>query len=153
MNNRTTYLSKKGMKQLKKEVADLERDRRRIIVELHEQDKKSSHDERLERVEKLARLDSVEQQLLEKKDLLQSAKPYPRKNASRVSIGSVVELINSNGKRFIYTIVDSVEANPSDGRISTASPLGRTLLGKTISDTVDWSIRSKSKKLQLVRIS
>ena len=153
MNNKTTYLSKKGMKHLKREIADLERDRRRIIVELHEQDKISGHDERLERVEKLARLDSIEQELIDKKDLLKNAKPYPRKNNSRVSIGSVVELLSSGGKRFNYTIVDSIEADPSDGRISTASPLGQTLLGKTTSDTIDWTIRSRKKKFQLVRIS
>lgn len=151
--SKTTYLSKKGMKDLKKAVVQLERDRRQTILELHEQDKTDGHEERLARIEKLAQLDGIEQELAEKQNLLATAKPYPRSNDARVVIGSVVELINANGKRFIYTIVDSIEANPSDGRISAASPLGQSLIGKTTTDTVNWGADRSKNKLQLVRIS
>lgn len=148
----TIYLSKKGMKELKKAVSQLERDRRKTIMELHEQDKTDSHDERLARIEKLAQLDAIESELSDKKTLLDSAKLFPRKrDALRVAIGSVVELIDNSGRQVVYTIVDSIEANPSDGRISAKSPLGQTLLGKTISDTVSWG--KQTMQMQLVRIS
>ncbi len=148
----TIYLSKKGMKELKKAVSQLERDRRKTIMELHEQDKTDSHDERLARIEKLAQLDAIESELSDKKALLDSAKLFPRKrDALRVAIGSVVELIDNSGRQVVYTIVDSIEANPSDGRISAKSPLGQTLLGKTISDTVSWG--KQTMQMQLVRIS
>lgn len=147
------YLSKKGMKELKKAVSQLERDRQKTIVELHDQDKTDSHDERLARVEKLAQLDTIEAELADKRMLLEGAQLYPRKrDALKVAIGSVVELIDKNGREFVYTIVDSIEANPSDGRISAKSPLGQTLLGKTISDTINWG-RMNAMQLQLVRIS
>ncbi len=147
------YLSKKGMKELKKAVSQLERDRQKTIIELHDQDKTDSHDERLARVEKLAQLDTIEAELADKRMLLESAQLYPRKrDALKVAIGSVVELIDKNGREFVYTIVDSIEANPSDGRISAKSPLGQTLLGKTISDTINWG-RMNAMQLQLVRIS
>ena len=149
----TIYLSKKGMKELKKTAAQRERDRQKVIRELHEQEKTDSHDERLARVEKLAELDAIEADLADKKILLQSAKLFPRKrDALKVAIGSVVELIDSSGRQFVYTIVDSIEANPSDGRISTKSPLGQSLLGKTISDTISWGRMNKAQ-LQLVKIS
>jgi len=148
----TIYLSKKGIKELKKSVSQLERDRHKTILELHEQDKTDSHDERLARIEKLARLDAIETELEEKKSLLQVAKLYPRKrDALKVAIGSVVELIDNSGRQVVYTVVDSIEANPSDGRISVKSPLGQTLLGKTISDTVSWG--KQTVQMQLVRIS
>jgi transcription elongation factor GreA len=148
----TVYLSKKGMKELKKIVSQLERDRQKTIRELHDQDKTDNHDERLARIEKLAQLDTIEAELADKKTLLTTAKLYPRKrDALKVAIGSVVELIDKNGRKVIYTIVDSVEADPSDGRISAKSPLGQTLLGKTISDTISWG--AKAAQLQLVRIS
>lgn len=151
--SKTTYLSKKGMKDLKKAVTQLERDRHLTILELHEQDKTDGHEERLARIEKLAQLDSIEHELAEKQNLLAVAKPYPRSSDSRVSIGSVVELINASGKRFIYTIVDSIEADPSDGRISAASPLGQSLMGKTTTDTINWGSDRNKNKLHLVRIS
>lgn len=150
----TVYLSKKGMKELKKSVSQLERDRRQTILELHEQDKTDSHDQRLARIEKLAQLDAIEAELDEKQSLLLRAKPYPRKrDAVFVAIGSVVELIDKNGRKVIYTIVDSIEADPSDGRISAKSPLGQSLLGKTISDTIQWGAGIREHKFQLVRIS
>jgi transcription elongation factor GreA len=149
----TTYLSKKGIKELKKAIAQLVRDRRQVIFELHEQDKTDNHDERLARIEKLAQLDTIEMELAEKQSLLAVAKPFPTKrNSMYVGIGSVVEMIGDGGRKVIYTIVDSIEADPSDGRISAKSPLGQSLLGKTISDTVDWGAGRKSQ-LQLVRIS
>ncbi len=150
----TTYLSKKGMKELKKSVSQLERDRRQTIFELHEQDKTDNHDDRLARIEKLAQLDAIEAELADKQALLANAKLLPgRRDALHVAIGSVVELVDKKGRKFVYTIVDSIEANPSDGRISVKSPLGQSLLGKTISDTISWGAGIGKNQLQLVRIS
>ncbi|RYX78931.1 hypothetical protein EON76_04450 [bacterium] len=148
------YLSKKGMKELRKSVANLERDRHQTIVELRELDKTDGHDERLARVEKLATLESIESELADKQAYLASAKLFPRKrDALKVAIGSMVELVDTSGRKVVYTIVDSIEANPSDGRISFKSPLGQNLIGKTISDTVKWGAGLKMNQFQLVRIS
>lgn len=148
----TIYLSKKGMKELKKAIAQLERDRNDVIRELHDMDKTDGHDERLARVERQIQLESIQAELKEKTDLHRSAKLFPRKrDALKVAIGSVVELIDNSGRQVVYTIVDSIEANPSDGRISAKSPLGQTLLGKTISDTISWG--KQTAQMQLVRIS
>lgn len=150
----TIYLSKKGMKELKKAIAQLERDRHKTILELHDQDKTDGHDERLARIEKLAQLEAIENELEEKKTLLASAQLFPRKrDALKVAIGSVVELIDNSGRQVVYTIVDSIEANPSDGRISIKSPLGQTLVGKTISDTISWGKDLSKAQFQLVKIS
>ncbi len=150
----TIYLSKKGMKELRKSIAQLERDRHQVIFELHEQDKIDNHDERLARIEKLAQLDAVEAELAEKQNLLAIAKPYPHhRDTHYVTIGSVVEMIGDGGRRVIYTIVDSIEANPSDGRISAKSPLGQSLLGKKITDTIHWGAGLRKNRFQLIRIS
>lgn len=147
------YLSKKGMKELRKAISSLERDRQAVIRELHEQEKTDSHDERLARVEKLAKLEGIENELANKQAYLSVAKLFPRKrDALKVAIGSAVELIDKNGRKFVYTIVESIEANPSDGRISVKSPLGQNLIGKTIADTIEWGKGFQTHQLQLVRI-
>lgn len=152
--NDVIYLSKKGMKELRKAVANLERDRHQTIRELRELDKTDGHDERLARVEKLAQLESIESELVDKQAYLNAAKLFPgKRDALKVAIGSVVELIDKNGRKFVYTVVESIEANPSDGRISIKSPLGQNLIGKTIQDTINWSAGLKMNQLQLVRIS
>ncbi len=153
MTTEAIYLSKKGMKELKKAIEQLERDRHQVIMDLHEQDKIDNHDERLARIEKLAQLDAIDTELSTKQDLLAKAQPYPKTNSRYVNIGSVVEMITGNGRKVVYTIVDSIEADPSDGRISAKSPLGQSLLGKTISDTINWSAGRMKTTFHLTRIS
>jgi len=154
ITKRTILLSKKGIKELKKASTQLERDRKKAIQSLRELDKTQGRDDRLSRIDKLAILDSIETDLLDKKQILASAKIIPNKhNRFQVAIGSVVDLIDKHGHLFHYTIVDSIEANPSDGRISTQSPLGQSLIGKTIKDIVEWSNGKKVNQFKLMRIS
>lgn len=151
--NKTILLSKKGMKELRKSIAQLEHDRQAIMRGLHEIDKTTGHDDRLERIERLARLESVESELVDKRQALNSAKLLPSKRARlQVALGSVVDLIDQQGKLIRYTLVDTIEANPSDGRISVLSPLGRSLVGKTVKDIVQWSNGLHQNTFQLVRI-
>lgn len=150
---KTLLLSKKGMKELKKSVATLEHDLQKARQNLRELDKTTGHDERFDRIEKLAILEGIEAELNDKKLILSNAKLLPSKRARlQVAIGSVVDLIDQQGRLFRYTIVDSIEANPSDGRISIASPLGQSLLGKTARDFVEWSTGMRANRLQLIRI-
>jgi transcription elongation factor GreA len=152
-SSKTIYLSKKGMKELKKQVARLERDRQEGIVKLHELDKTDGHDERLARIEQIATVEVIESELADKKMVLSQAKLLPRKrDAFKVAIGSVVDLLDTSGRIVRYTIVESIEANPSDGRISIKSPLGQKLIGKQIQDIVEWSAGLRTNKLQLVGI-
>jgi len=142
------------MKELRKEVSKLERKQQQIIKELRELDKTDNHDQRLARIEKLAELEIVENQLRDKELYLSHAKLFPRKrDALMVAIGSVVELIDASGRMVRYQLVDSIEADPSDGRISANSPLGQTLIGRTIQDTVEWGSKFSKNQLTLVRIS
>lgn len=53
----------------------------------------------------------------------------------KISIGSKVTLSDSE-KELIYTIVGDFEANPSEGKISLLSPIGKALEGKKIGDEI-----------------
>ena len=147
-------LSKKGIKELRKSIAALEHDRLRAMQDLRELDKTSNREDRLNQLEKLASLDIIESKLQDKELTLKSARLIPSRRARmQVAIGSVVDLIDQHGRMFRYMLVDSVEANPSDGRISVSSPLGQNLVGKTVRDVVEWSAGLRMNQLQLVSIS
>ena len=153
LNKDYVLLSKKGMKELRKRIAQLEHNQRAAIQSLREMDKGTAHEERLEHIERLAHLESIESELADKRLLLANAKLLPSKRTRlKVAIGSVVDLIDQQGRLFRYTIVDSLEPNPSDGRLSIESPLGRSLIGKTIQDTVDLATGKHQRSLQLVGI-
>lgn len=146
-------LSKKGMKELKKRIAQLEADQKTMVQSLRELDSGTAHEDRLERIERLARLEAIESELFEARQTQKRAKLLPSKRERlKVAIGSVVDLIDQQGRLFRYTIVDSIEANPSDGRISVNSPLGSSLLGKQLRDTVELRHGAAPRSLQLISI-
>jgi len=151
---KTIFLTKKGMKELKTEISTLDNELAAIRRELHDIDKTDGHDERLARTEKLAQLELIESELSDKRAYQASAKLYPRKrDALKVAIGSVVDMIDQNGRLVRYTIVDSIEADPSDGRISAKSPLGQHLLGKQLKDIIEWGNGLKTTSFQLISIA
>jgi len=153
ITDRTILLSKKGMKELKKSIHQLDHDRKKALQSLREIDKSFVRDERLNRIDKLSILEGIESELADKQLALKNARLLPAKRTRlQVAIGSVVDLIDKSGHLFRYTIVDSIEANPSDGRISTDSPLGQSLIGRTVRDIIEWRNGKYFNQFQLVRI-
>ena len=56
---------------------------------------------------------------------------------SKVSVGSIVVIDNvTRGREFTYHIVGSYETDPTNGKISDDSPIGRALLGSCEGDEV-----------------
>ncbi len=49
--------------------------------------------------------------------------------ANEVRIGTTITVKSDTGKERVFTIVSTHEANPSQGYISTESPVGKALLG------------------------
>lgn len=149
----TIYLSKKGMKELKRQATRLERDRSEALSRLREMDKTDSHDDRLARAEQLAGIEVIESELADKRLTLSNARLFPRKrDALKVAIGSVVDLLDTHGRIVRYRLVESIEANPSDGRISVKSPLGQKLIGKQLQDSIEWGAGLRTNRLRLVSI-
>jgi len=58
-------------------------------------------------------------------------------DTDRVSVGCRVTVVEGEGAPETYHIVGVVEADPSRGRISYESPLGRALLGRSVGDRVE----------------
>ncbi len=57
-------------------------------------------------------------------------------HSDKVQIGGHVILLNQSGDEEQYTIVGSAEADPSRGRISNESPVGKALLNKKVGEEV-----------------
>ncbi|MFA6365376.1 MAG: GreA/GreB family elongation factor [Candidatus Paceibacterota bacterium] len=67
----------------------------------------------------------------------------PLSVAKVVSIGSEVDVEFIGGKKSVYHIVGSAEADPSKGIISYMSPLGVALMGAKEGETREYKIREK----------
>lgn len=95
----------------------------------------------------------VEGHILELENTFKNATIIPASSsAGRVTLGSTVIVHNQDGKVEHYTIVGSAEANPNDGKISNASPVGRALLGKALGATVQVAVPAGTLKLRIVEI-
>ncbi len=76
----------------------------------------------------------------------------PAETEDVVRLNSVVKLQEGRHSPEIYHIVGSMEADPTQGKISDASPLGRALLGKKIGDTVTVSAPDGSFNYKILSI-
>lgn len=77
----------------------------------------------------------VETRIAEIEDILMNAEEIKVGKSNAVHLGSTVH-IKSGNKKFTYTVVGSVEANPAEGKISDESPIGSALIGKKVGDKV-----------------
>lgn len=68
-----------------------------------------------------------------------------------VAVGSTV-LVESDGEQQTYVVVGSSEADPSAGRISYGSPVGRALLGKRAGDEVTAQLPSRSLTYRILEV-
>ena len=74
--------------------------------------------------------------------------------ASRISMGDTVWLQDlSSGEEMCYTLVSSREANPLKGKISTASPTGKILVGKTQGETIDVAAPAGSVRYSIKKVA
>ena len=72
----------------------------------------------------------------------------------KVGLGSTVVVLDlQKDQEVTYRLVTSEEADAATGRISTASPIGRSLLGKAVGDTVKASIPSGVREFEILRLS
>ncbi|MDP3052474.1 MAG: GreA/GreB family elongation factor [bacterium] len=116
------YLTKKGLERIKKEYQDLKNLKIIRLAKAEENfDLSESKIAELEYVFKNAELIKIPSK--EKQDT--------------VNLGATVTLENSDGKIKEYEIVGTLEASPSEGRISSESPVGKALLNHKVSDEIE----------------
>jgi transcription elongation factor GreA len=55
---------------------------------------------------------------------------------ARVEVGTIVSVSRDDGRDCTYKIVETLEASPTDGKISDRSPIGQALIGRKRGETV-----------------
>ncbi len=71
----------------------------------------------------------------------------------RVGLGSRVTVLDVKTSTEIkYELVTSEEADAAQGKISTASPIGKSLLGKEVGDTVKMQAPGGVKELEILEL-
>lgn len=71
---------------------------------------------------------------------------------SAVEVGNTVVIKGKNGEK-TYVVVGFNEADPSAGRISNESPLGKSIMGKRVGDKVSYVTPGGTIEVEIISIS
>lgn len=131
------YLTKQGFKELEKEYEVLRK--LRVAKTKGEAPKIwESEDLNPEYLSFREDLSFLETRMNELENILKNAeliKPPSKQGAKLVNLGATVR-VKVDGEKDEFTIVGTLEANPSLGKISNESPVGQALLGHKVGDEV-----------------
>jgi transcription elongation factor GreA len=151
----TSFLTHEGYEKLQEELEYLRTHKRAEIAErLHEalEDGEIIDNAELESAKNEQAF--VEGRIKELEMLLATARVIDEKamRAETVQVGSKVTIQETEGDPEAYTIVGAAEANPSLGRISNESPLGKALINRKAGDKVQVDAPAGSFVVQVVKV-
>lgn len=135
---KTINLTKAGKADLEKELAELIAQRPAIAERIATARAFGDLSENQEYTDARAEQNKVENRILEIQETLKNAVLIKTRKSDKVNIGSTVT-ISMGGKKFTYTMVGPVEANPLEGKISHESPIGKELLGRKVDESFDFN--------------
>ena len=147
-----TYLSREGLKKLQAELDDLRLAGRQHAAEKIQLSRERGGDAEYEEAKN--ELAFTEGRILTLEFLVNSAIIIDESQEKRdvVEVGATVTVKNPNGKTSKYTITGSAETDPSQGKISNVSPMGKSLLGKKVGENTEVNAPSGKMKLEILSI-
>lgn len=156
MPGKEVYITAQGLKKLEEELQHLKTVRRKEVADRIKQaiefgdisENSEYEDAKNEQAFIEGRILSLEKQL-RNAQVIDVSKALPEE----VSLGCSVVLKDLNGgEEFEYEIVGSVEADPSDNKISNESPVGKAVLGQKVGSVVEIKVPAGLLKYQVVEI-
>lgn len=156
MTSNEVMLTPEGLKKLEEELEYLRSVKRREIAE------KIKHSLAFGDISENAEYDmakteqaQVEGRIIQLENMLKNAKLIDEDeiDTKTVSLGSKVEVMDLESEEKIqYFIVGSAEADPSKGRISNQSPVGKALIGKKKGNVIEVQVPGGYTRLKIVSI-
>jgi transcription elongation factor GreB len=136
----TNYITPAGFRRLADELTFLRTKKRpEVVAALGDAADEGDRSENAEYIYRKRQLRDVDRRLrfLSKRlDNVQIVNPLDQARTDRVFFGATVSVEDSEGTCSVYRIVGVDETDGAAGDISWKSPIGRSLLGKTIGDSV-----------------
>lgn len=152
--NKKVLLTEDGLKKLNEELKVLKEDRRKEVIErIQEAISHGDLSENADYAQAKEEQSFIEGRIMEIEEMLKNAEIIAHNgNNNQVSVGCTVT-VKANGKESTYTIVGSNEANPSAGKISNESLVGKSLLGAKLGQVVQVETPAGATSYEIVSIS
>jgi len=140
MMNETYYLTKEGEQRLREELEQLEGPARQDLARrLRDAIQMGDLSENADYIAAKEEQGFLEGRIQELKYILGNVTTIEDNGQGHdsVEVGATVTIQESDNPTEVYYVVGSKEADPSNGRISNESPIGKALMGKSVGDLVD----------------
>src|SRR3989344_5569162 len=151
-NTPNLRFTKEGYENLKKELENLLTRRPQVVVNLtnaREQGDLSENAGYHAAKEELGQIDS---RVKEIKYLLRVGKIQESKQVDQISFGNIVTVHNGE-EELTFTVVEELEADPANAKISTSSPIGKALINKKMGESVEVETPNGKISLKILKIS
>jgi len=146
-----TRFTKEGFEKLQQEYEELKKQRPAVVEDVQKARELGDLKENGYYQASKAKLRSIDSQLMSIAYQLKTAQIVEEKASGTIGIGSTVSFsINGNDKTFQF--VGDLEANPSEGKLSFLSPIGRAVEGKKVGDEVEEKTPSGDFKYTIKKI-
>ena len=130
-------LTPAGLEKIKRELDELKKRRKDIIVRIQTAKEFGDLSENAEYDDARNEQSFVEGRLQELEEMIKHAKVIEKnsKISDKISVGSTVT-VTVEGDEEVYEIVGANESDPAKGKVSIESPIGSALVGAAKGDTV-----------------
>jgi len=150
-------LTQEGLEELKSKIEHLSTDRRREVADrIREAREFGDISENSEYDDAKNEQALLEKQIAELEEKLRSARVIDEEHVGtdKVSVGTTVHVEDQKtDKSAKYKIVGSAEADPSNGRLSNESPVGKALIGRKRDEVVSVPVpRGPTRELKITKI-
>ncbi len=151
------YLTEEGLKSLKEELIYLRtKERPRISRAIAEAREKGDLSENAEYDAAKEAQAHLEARIAKMEETIKQARIVDEKqiDPTKAYILSTVTVKNlKNGMTQTYTLVSAQEADFNQGKISVTSPIGKSLLGRSVGDVVKVKVPAGTVELEIVEIT
>lgn len=146
-------LTKDGVKELKNELKSLKKLRPKVVESVKLARNQGDLSENADYDAARSELERVESRIKEIEHVLQNIEVIKKpKTNGKVKLGSTV-ILKSGREKKVFQVVGSVEANPTEGKISDESPIGKALIGKRVAEDVEIALPNGSVMYKISAIS
>lgn len=147
-------LTQDGLLKLNDELKHLVNDKRKDVIErIREAAAHGDLSENADYAQAREEQSFIEGRIQEIEDMIKNAEIITASTQhSNVTIGSTIK-VKVDGEERTYSIVGSNEANPSEGKISNESTVGKSLLGKKMGDKVVIETPAGEKEYEITGIN
>lgn len=147
-------LTKSGFENLKKELEELEKNKRpKIVQRLQKARAMGDLSENSEYTAAKEELELIEGRIFEIRQIIENAQVIETNNQnSNVQIGSSV-IVEVDGKKEKFEIVGEFEADPLNKKLSHSSPIGQALIGKKPGEWVEVEVPAGKIRYKIVEIN